>query len=262
MSQDAGTGRRSLLRPRKPRQTRPPESDGAFPDLPEPFVPQRVDGTGALDEGDIETLQRTGSAQLVAPESRKRAGEGADLLAQKLRQLQAGYNAGIINQAQFEALSERYIRQKSVMELIAQNPSEATPDLDSSMLSTDKLWDEHAATPLGMVVIDQRTRQTLREFGLFQLPAGLLGPHLEGTEDPAGAPGIHTTQIERGRWLTLICGAWTVSAVIFSREPAARQEQQFAMLHQQMETRNSAILSDAPVDVSLIVFPQASWFGG
>lgn len=235
----------------------------AFPDLPASLIPERQDGTGKLNRTDIDRMQQTGALPLISPRSRLSVYKAVKVLEEKLQRVTQEFTKGTINQEQFEALFIRYGHQKAIIDRLLNSKKSAADQQPEGLIqsiTTSLLRAQHAAYPLGVAIIDHRTGALIKSFGAFDIPAQILGPALGGLRSATTVDGVKNTQIEGGRWLSLVAGQFACSIALFSREPAAQQVEAIFELHRYFERENKHALELADSDMSTLNIPHAQLF--
>jgi hypothetical protein len=258
-----------FLQPAPLSPAAPGESDSAvstlFPDLPSELKPQRADGSGALTLRDLTELERSGARLPMGADESVRAEQAVMHLKRKMAAVAAEFADGQINHAQFQAIYTRYCEQWAVIERIRS----ATPGATAWHSITDEgetafLRQQFAAHVVGCVLVDNLPGAFIRTFGQFDIPSDFLAPILgslqDAWQDSSRLGCERSTQIEGGRWLTVVPGAYASTIVVFSQEPSAAQRAMICDLNADFERANLRALKTASADPARLVYPHRTLF--
>lgn len=220
-----------------------------------------------LDEDDLHGLE---ALEGVSPQSiAEEPHEALAILEEKMARITRELAEGRINRAQFQAIYTHYSEQSTVIRrLIERDPHSQAWRRVAVEGHTRFLRQQYAAVVEGILIYDQGSGQVMRTLGRFALPADLLialledlrqGHSQEADETP------HSTQIEGGRWLSFVSGAYTTTIVLFSAEPSGEQLRRQAALHREFERLNRRWLmggQTAPERFPSLTYPQEALLGG
>lgn len=217
-----------------------------------------------LDEDDLRGLEALGDAPLrhIAEDPQ----EALAILEQKMARITRELAEGRINRAQFEAIYTHYSEQSTVIRrLMERNPRSEAWRRVAVEGHTRFLRQQYAAVVEGLLIYDQRQGRTLRTLGRLALPPHLLTALLEGlaqghSAEADAAP--QCTQIEGGRWLSVVSGVYAATIALFSAEPSGEQLQQQAALHHAFERLNARALGMGSADPESLTYPQEVLLGG
>jgi hypothetical protein len=116
---------------------------------------------------------------------------------------------------------------------------------------------EHSARPLGFAIYENESGMPIATLGSFDLDPALMVPMLssyrEATREIFGSR-MRSTQIESGRWVCFVSGAFTTLIALYNTEPASRQLQLLEETHLFFERANKPRLQQSPISVEGLVF--------
>jgi phage terminase large subunit-like protein len=237
----------SPLRPSMPRQMAPPEPL-------RPHLPERPDGNDEMDEAYIQA----------------HAENALEHLRQKIAAIAAEYAAGKINRAQFNAIYARYTEQRQIAErLLERNPETEAWRSVLREGHTGFLRNRFQAKFLSYVVYDNNPplqdgvfRPLMAHGEEFSLPRMTLylRSFYEAMRKEADVKVRLAPFDEKGAYLTIISGAYTTAAIIFSLEPSKNQINWAQDLHRDFERANVEALSQDIRNPEHLVFPQRALF--
>ena len=236
------------------------EEDEYGPDQA-PFVPQREDAVVAAPKPDETLLEATLPADTIA----EALGYREQILA-KLQTLAADFNAGTINRAQFRDLYAHYQRQLQSVEQVIEAAQDPDADWRGSVTPGRSVFirRQHIARARGYAIFENDSGMPLSTLGRFELDPALLVPMLAAYRSAAkeafGA-GTRSTEMEDGRWMCFVPGAYTTLLAVFSAEPAGKQLQFLERLHQHFEQANHRHLTQTPVQSGELIFPHEYYLG-
>lgn len=196
------------------------------------------------------------------------AAQARDYLARiqtKVNRLAEEFAAGSINRSQFHELFEHYQRERRTIETWL----ESAPHTDEwKKASTEGrsviIRQRHTSSVLGYAVYENDSGMPLNTIGQFEIDPALMVPMLHSyrsaTREIFGA-SMQSTQIEGGRWVCFVAGAYTTLMALFSTEPAAQQLRSLDELHRLFEQANGPLLQSATVHPEALVFPHAHFLG-
>jgi hypothetical protein len=178
-------------------------------------------------------------------------------VTEKLRSVVREFAAGEISQEQFHGIYEHYQGQ---MLLAAQLASEA--DLASQGA---------LPTPGETIAIRSRLAAKARAMAIFYYATGMLLETLGGLDIPVAetAPilneirqkylkgeevDVRTERIGK-EWLLFVPGAYSVTVMLFSHQPATRQIEMIENMHRDFEKANEAVLKSGSIDGSKLAYP-------
>lgn len=243
----------------------PAPDESPFPDLPPELKPQRADGTGSLTLRDIRELDRGNTTTpLITPDEARRADEAIEHLQSKMMVIANEFASGDINQAQFQAIYTRYCEQRAMIERIrTRDPEFKAWQAVASEGATGFLRQQFAAYVVGCGIANNQTGEFIRVFGDFRLDDDLMQSLLVSLQEhPAESLGSRerSTQIQRGRWLSIAPGNYATTIVIFSHEPSAAQREVIADLNRDFERANHRALKIGTINPKLLVYPHRTLF--
>ncbi len=254
VSSQAGSLRRRLSAPEDDEQ---PDSPAPPPGEPGEHVnPFTIDDLSALDlqtvEGEaIESTARDAQEALRDIEAK---------MAAVTRELAEGQ----VNQAQFQAIYTHYAEKKAVIErLLTRSPGSDAWRRAAAEGHTAFLRKRHSALLIGLAVYDNWTGESIQTLGHFDLPDEVMGSLLNslGQEiDPATLDRPQITQIEGGRWLCTVRGAFTTGVAVFSTEPSTVQLVKQGKAHRDFEQANRPALEAGGFDPAHLHYPQEMLF--
>jgi hypothetical protein len=247
---------RSLLR--RLRQTAPPGEPPVVPPSPPPGPdPFTLSNLTSIDlPDDIPTPIETAA---------RRPEEAIQYLEQKMAAVTDELAKGKINQAQFQAIYTHYCEQRAIIErLMTRTPGTDAWQKVAVEGHTAFLRQRHAAQISGLALFESQSGGLIRTFGTVDLPGELFPTPGRRREDaiPYSEAGVRGTQIEGGRWLVMVTGEFTISAVIFTQEPSAEQRRAVIEMHRAFEQNNRGALMTGMILPEAFDYPQAKLFGG
>lgn len=241
------------------------DDETAFPDLPPELKPQRADGTGTLTKRDVREIDQTGILPHLSPAEVRRADQALEHLESKMNIIAAEFTGGQINHAQFQAIYTRYCEQRNFIERIrSRDPQFGAWDAVATEGATASLRKQLAALVLGCAIVDNRLGEVIRTFGDFRLESdmleGIVSSLQEMTQERNGS-AERSTQIEGGRWLSIVSGDFCSTIVIFSHEPSKAQRKTIADIHGDFEHANQRSLKKMAVHHPAgMVYPHRTLF--
>lgn len=246
-------GRRSPIRPENPDPPRPRlKPSVAKPTKPNP--PTR-------EMPRLNVNAAGGDTTLSPAEKAERA---INTLREKMAKVAEEYSEGKINQAQFNAIYQRYSEQREITErLLQRNPDSGAWQSVVQTGHTNFLRDHFEAKVVsyGLYRIDNGVQITLQ--GKWRLPMEQLSPilgKLRRLVAEGNIPGAASRSLKDERWVMLIPGHFTASVAIFSLEPAPIQRQLMEDIHRDFERANQRLLAEGEFDVAQLVFPHRTLF--
>lgn len=183
----------------------------------------------------------------------------------KMAQLADAFASGAINRSQFEEMYAHYQKQRRYVELL----SSGMADEDEARMviaegSTVMIKRRHEAKVLAYAIYSNETSLPLLTQGDFRMDTALVVGMLSGfssaTEEMFGA-GLSKTEVEDGKVLCFVPGAYTTLITLYSTEPSPAQLDVLDGLHQDFEVANHANLSSGSMDPEQLVFPHAAVLG-
>jgi len=230
---------RLLAKPEKPAppKAKPP----AAAPVPAPVVPIQpgVDASAVMD-------------------SRADAEKHLKEVQDKTNKLAEDFARGEVNRATFIHLYEHYQQQRQAIERMM----EISPELWRQAVSQGKsiaIRREHHAKAMGFSIYENASGMPIATLGRFDLDPALMVPMLssyrEATREIFGSR-MRSTQIESGRWVCFVSGAFTTLIALYNTEPAVRQLQLLEETHLFFERANKPRLQQAPINADGLVFPH------
>lgn len=186
--------------------------------------------------------------------------EAMERLREKMAKVAMEFAEGKINQAQFQAIYNRYQERRIITEqLLARDP---TTDAWQQVLTeghTMFLRSQFEARVMGYTLHDKRTGKIIVAHGDFGLSAEQLA-HLirsfySATTEVFGG-GMRSTVVEDGRWVVFVPGDYTTGIMVFSLQPSEGQLRLVKDLHQDFEHANEPTLASGNIDPDALVYPQ------
>lgn len=183
----------------------------------------------------------------------------------KLDKLAEDFNAGTINRAQFQNLYAHYQREiRNVEEMIESAPTSNSWRGAVTEGRSMILLRRHLARVDGYAIYENQSGMPVATLGRLELDPALLLPMLSSyraaTREIFGA-GMRSTQIEDGRWLCFVSGAFTTMMAVFTTEPAGKQLTFLEELHRHFEQANRRRLANQQLDPRSLVFPHQHFLG-
>ena len=188
-----------------------------------------------------------------------------DKLQDKIGRLADDFANGTINQQQFQKLYAHYQREMRAVETLIETHQGQSDWGDAFQEGESVLIrQQHAAKAKGYAIYENSSGMPLSTLGKFEVDPALFVPMLSSFRSATAeifGGGLQATAIEGGRWLCFVPGQFTTMMAIFSAEPATKQLSFLEQLHQLFEKANRALLANAPVDASELVFPHEHFLG-
>ncbi len=230
------------------------QAEEAPADAVEPFL---------LDEDDLRGLEALGDIPLqrIAEDPQ----EALTILEEKMARVTQELAEGHINRAQFEAIYTHYSEQHTIIQrLIERNPRSEAWRRVAVEGHTRFLRQQYAAVVEGLLIYDHREGRGLRTLGRFVLSPHLLTALLEGLaqgHDTEAGTVPQCTQVEGGRWLSVVSGGYAATLALFSAEPSGAQLQQQVALHREFERLNAHALAMGKTPPESLIYPQEALLG-
>jgi hypothetical protein len=183
----------------------------------------------------------------------------------KISKLAQDFNDGTINRSQFQSLYVHYQREMRTIEGLLEK--EPTSDQWQGAVTEGEsvvIRRKHMARAQGYAIYENQSGMPLATLGNFGLDPALVVPMLSSYRSAAAeifGAGMRATQIEGGRWLSFVPGAFSTMLAVFSTEPAARQLAYLEQLHGIFEKANRDRLSNGRVDPDTLLFPHEYFLG-
>lgn len=181
-------------------------------------------------------------------------------IQQKMRRAVDEFAAGEISREQFHQIYEHY---QSQLLMTAQMMGEADSALPSQLapgetIAIRRRW---TAVAKAMAVFYPATGLLLETIGDFDIPVSRLTPVLHNLSDRTQEGIITGPQVVRfgSEWVAFVPGKYSISIMLFSNEPAARQISIIENMHRDFETANQAALRSGRADASKLVYPFLSF---
>jgi hypothetical protein len=247
---------RSLLR--RLRQTAPPGEPPAVPPSPPP-------SPDPFTLSDLTSVHLPDDVPPLTETTARRPEEAIQHLEQKMAAVTAELASGKINQAQFQAIYTHYCEQRAIIErLITRSPGTEAWQKVAVEGHTAFLRQRHAAQISGLVLFENQSGRLIRTFGRLDLSRELFPTPSQKQEGitPYSEASVRGTQIEGGRWLVVVTGDFTTSAVIFTQEPSAEQRRAIIEMHRAFEQNNRGALMTGMILPEAFDYPQAKLFEG
>lgn len=186
--------------------------------------------------------------------------EAMERLREKMAKVAMEFAEGKINQAQFQAIYNRYQEQRIITEqLLARDP---TTDAWQQVLTeghTTFLRSRFEARVLGYTLHDNQSGDAIVAHGQFGLSAEQLAHLLQGFYSAtarAFGGGMRSTIIEDGRWVLFVPGRYTTGIMIFTLQPSEGQLRLVSDLHEDFERANEPALASGNFSPEALVYPQ------
>ena len=186
--------------------------------------------------------------------------EAMERLREKMAKVAMEFAEGKINQAQFQAIYNRYQEQRIITEqLLARDP---TTDAWQQVLTeghTVFLRARFEARVTGYTLYDNRTGQAIVAHGDFGLSADQMAHLLRGfyrATAQAFGGGMRSTVIEDGRWVIFVSGRYATGIMVFTLQPSEGQLRLVSDLHEDFERANEPALVSGDFVPEALVYPQ------
>ncbi len=242
------TGEASPVRPTPPVATDPP------PQLhPQPRATQEIPSTPP-----------------TGVEERLQAEEALEKLREKTAQVANEFAEGKLNRAQFTAMYAHYNEKRVIIErLLARDPDTHAWQPVAKGGHTTFLRQHFEARVLSYSLFDNSAlnpETPITWQGSVQLPADVLRPVLTAlgvmmktriSEKPIRAL---QKQVDNGRWIAVVPGAFTSAIVLFSLEPSSQQFTMVVDIQQDFERANRITLARGIRVSEQLVFPHRALF--
>ena len=176
----------------------------------------------------------------------------------KINEVAGQFARGEVNRETFVKVFEHYQKKRMDIERML----EVAPTAWREAAAEGKtlfIRQAHFARPLGFAIYENATGMPLATLGQFDLDPALMVPMLssyrEATKEMFGGR-VHSSQIEGGRWMCFVAGAFTTVIAIYSTEPATRQLKALEETHLFFEKANHPRLAASPIQTDGMVFPH------
>ncbi len=213
----------------------------------------------STDDLDV-ALDQLAAGGRPAAEIAQQAEGALEALDEKMVQVARELNEGRINQAQFQAIFTHYAEQRAVIgRLLKRNPNSDAWKRVAVEGHTAFLRKQHAAEVSGVVVFDMWTGSPLKLLGDCLLDGEAMASlmaNLQRSPGEQSAEQSSSTQIDGGRWLAYISGAYAATLVVYTSEPSVAQREVQLALHRQFEQTNRQMLEAGQPDPQRLSFPQ------
>lgn len=236
---------------------RPETPAGRQPILPSIPRPTRPEAPVRADPTPTEEIDLSRSSQ-------ERAISALDRLRQKMAAVAEEYAQGKLNRAQFNAIYRRYQEQRDITErLLQRDPKTGAWQTVVQPGVTGFLRDHFEAKVESYSVYDLKTGRQIIRTGSLQLPQAQVVPILNKLYSMIVSqrdPGIARRAIQDDRFVVFVPGAYTVSVVVFSLEPAVAQLEMVQDMHNDFERANIQIFTGQRLNPHEMVFPHRALF--
>jgi hypothetical protein len=202
--------------------------------------------------------------QLTPREKMQRAEDALITLREKMARVAAEFDAGKLNQAQFDAIYARYSEQRDITErLLTRDPESKAWQSVVQAGHTQFLKQHYAARPLSYAIYDQRTFERITVTGRVQLrqpQVEAVLARLQTVIAQRGNPGPARRTLSGGKVVLFVPGDYTAAVVLFSLEPAVTQFKRVQDLHRDFERANRRALDSQDYQTTRMVFPHRALF--
>ncbi len=178
-------------------------------------------------------------------------------ITEKLRVVVREFAAGEISQEQFHGIYEHYQAQ---MLLAAQMAAEADLAAKGSLPApgeTIAIRSRLAAKAKAMAIFYYATGMLLETLGDLDIPVAETAPILTEIRHEVlqGAKSEIRTERLGKEWLLFVPGAYSVTVMLFSHQPASRQIEMIENMHCDFEKANETALKNGDIDGSKLAYP-------
>lgn len=185
-------------------------------------------------------------------------------VSDKMMKLAEDFAAGHVNRVQFEELYRHYVKERAAVEKMMQSRP-ASPAWKGVVTAGESMMikRKHAAQPLGYAIYLNANNMPLRNVGDVRVDSGLLASTLSSYRSATSEmfrSGLHSVEVESGRWVCFAPGMYTTLLVLFTAEPAHLQMEMLEQLHSHFERANQPTLEAGILDASKLVYPHAAAF--
>ena len=242
------------LSPVRPQDS--PDGPAAEAAPPTPLRPTKP-VTGPLDD--------VTEPDLTALTGADRDPQGAlERLRRQLSRVAQEFADGNLNRAQFNAIYNRYSEQRRIIEgILSRDPGSQAWQQVARPGHTGFLRQYYEAHLLFYGVYPLGATDPIFDHGACLEPEHCLSVlrSLPALLQQHGALKPARRKIgEDGHWLVVVPGAHSVSLALYSLEPAERQFEQIADLHDDFERANIHVLQRGDFTPDRLVFPQRALF--
>jgi hypothetical protein len=211
---------------------------------------------GAVPPPPAAAAPKPGMDSSGVADSRTEAEHHLRDVQEKTNKLAEDFARGEVNRDTFIHLYQHYQQQRQAIERML----EISPEQWRQAVSQGQsiaIRREHHAKALGFSIYENASGMPLTTLGQFDLDPALMVPMLssyrEATREIFGSR-MRSTQIESGRWVCFVSGAFTTLIALYNTEPAARQLQLLEETHLFFERANKPRLQQSPISVEGLVF--------
>jgi hypothetical protein len=242
----------SPVRPQTPPAAREP----IMPSVPRPSRPDVPLGKKPTPTEEIDMNR--------SPE--EQAKMALERLRQKMTMVAEEYAEGKINRAQFHAIYQRYQEQREITErMINRDPQSGAWQNVVQPGLTGFLRKHFESQVESYSIYHIHLERPIIRTGALQLPQRQVLPVLRRLQnivaDDAGhTPRVAKRRLRDDRYVVLVPGRLTVSAVVFSLEPAISQLEMIRDMHDDFERANATVLREARIVPREMVFPHRALF--
>lgn len=222
-----------------------------------PLAPETKPKTAPLPDEPAPKAPDTG---VLAAEASTNPYMALKLLLHKMARVKEEYKNGKLNPAQYEALTQRYNEQHTIIQrLIERDPEgKAWKQVLGTQGHTGFLRQHFEAQAIYFVVYHHELKARIYASGRRKPDEALIKPVLKQLWGLPTRPksGIGRKPLGEDQWLIMVVGEVTVTVIHFTLEPSAEQIQLARDLHADFERANAAALTRGAIVPERMVFPQ------
>lgn len=242
----------SPIRPHSPQPVREP----IMPSVPRPSRPDLPHGKKPTPTEEIDLAR--------SPEEKAKV--ALDRLRQKMTKVAEEYAAGKLNRAQFHAIYQRYKEQREITErMINRDPQSGAWQNVVQPGLTGFLRKHFESQVESYSIYHIMLERPIIRTGALQLPQRQVLPVLKRLQrlvsnDVDHTPRVAKRKLRDDRYVVLVPGRLTVSAIVFSLEPAIAQLEMVRDIHDDFERANAMALNENRLNPRDMVFPHRALF--